>query len=78
MIAAALAVRMKEGAVSACVAAAVAAGFFFPVSFLFPDMRVFWLFEGEGGDVAGIASGAALVLLWTLIGCVSLERREIP
>jgi hypothetical protein len=77
-IAAALAVRMKEGAVSACVAAAVAAGFFFPVSFLFPDMRVFWLFEGDGGDVAGIASGAALVLLWTLIGCVSLERREIP
>lgn len=77
-MAAALAVRMKEGAVTACVAGAVGAGFFFPMPFLLPDMRVFWLCEGESGALAAIAAGIVLTSLWALAGCVSLERREIP
>jgi hypothetical protein len=77
-MAAALAVRMKAGAVAAGIAAAVAAGFFFPLSFAVPDMRIFWLAEGDVSMLAPVASGIALSALWLLAGCVSIERREIP
>jgi hypothetical protein len=40
-------------------------------------MRVFWLEEGGGAALMPIAAGIALAALWSLIGCVMLERKEL-
>ena len=76
---AALVTRLKSNGVTACVVVAVAAGFLWPVKFLVPDMRVFWLEEGSGFGAAAapVMAGLALVAMWMLIGCVSLERKEL-
>ena len=76
-MAGALATRLQANGVAAFVVAAVLAGFLAPVKFLAPDMRVFWLAEGDPASFAPIAAGMALFALWTLAGCVSLERKEL-
>ena len=76
-MAGALATRLKANGVTACVVAAVAAGFLSPVKFLAPDMRVFWLEEGATAAGGPIVAGAALAALWLLIGCISMERKEL-
>jgi hypothetical protein len=40
-------------------------------------MRVFWLEEGSGAVLMPIAAGFALAALWSVVGCVSLERKEL-
>ena len=77
VMAGALATRLKANGVTACVVAAVAAGFLSPVKFLVPDMRVFWLAEGETAAAMPIAAGLCLAILWLLAGCISLERKEL-
>jgi hypothetical protein len=73
----ALAVRFKPNVVSAVITAAVLAGFLAPVGFVAPDMRVFWLGEGSSAALMPVAAGVALVVLWGVIGCVSLKRKEL-
>ena len=76
-MAGALATRLKANGVTACVVTAVLSGFLAPVRFLAPDMRVFWL-EGDNPSVLPpIAAGLSLAALWLLIGCISLERKEL-
>ena len=77
VMAGALATRLKANGVTACVVAAVAAGFLSPVKFLAPDMRVFWLEEGATFAAGPLVAGAALAALWLLIGCISMERKEL-
>ena len=76
-MAGALATRLKANGVTACVVAAVMAGFLSPVKFLVPDIRVFWLEEGATSAGGPIVAGAALAALWLLIGCISMERKEL-
>ena len=76
-MAGALATRLKANGVTVCVVMAVAAGFLSPVRFLVPDMRVFWLAEGEMFVWAPAVAGVALAALWLLIGCISMERKEL-
>ena len=76
-MAGALATRLKANGVTACVVAAVAAGFLSPIKFLAPDMRVFWLEEGATSVGGPIVAGVALAALWLLIGCISMERKEL-
>jgi len=76
-MAGALATRLKSNGVTACVVAAVLAGFLSPVKFLAPDMRVFWLEEGSTSAGGPIVAGVALVALWLLIGGISMERKEL-
>ncbi len=77
VMAGALATRLKDNGVAACVVAAVAAGFLSPVRCLVPDMRAFWLAEGDMSATMPIAAGLCLMALWLLVGCVSLERKEL-
>ena len=77
VMAGALAVRLKANWVASLVTAAAVAGFLAPVGFLVPDMRVFWLEEGAAAALMPIAAGIALAALWSLIGCVMLERKEL-
>jgi hypothetical protein len=77
MMAGALATRLKPNGVASLVVASVAAGFLLPVGFLVPDMRVFWLEEGSGAVLMPIAAGFALAALWSVVGCVSLGRKEL-
>jgi hypothetical protein len=77
IMAGALATRLKANGVSAVVCAFVLAGFITPVGFLAPDMRVFWLEEGSGAMLMPAMAGVALAVLWSIAGCVSLERREL-
>ena len=76
-MAGALATRLKANGVTACVVVAVAAGFLSPIKFLAPDMRVFWLEEGATSAGGPIVAGVALAALWLLIGCISMERKEL-
>ena len=76
-MAGALATRLKANGVTACVVVAVAAGFLSPIRFLVPDMRVFWLAEGETAAAMPVAAGLCLAALWLLAGCISLERKEL-
>ena len=76
-MAGALSTRLKSNGVTACVVLAVLAGFLSPVKFLAPDMRVFWLEEGSTAAGGPILAGAALAALWLLIGCISMERKEL-
>ena len=48
-----------------------------PVGFLVPDMRVFWLEEGCRAVLLPLAAGIALTALWSIVGCVLLERKEL-
>ena len=57
--------------------AAVAAGFLAPVKFLVPDMRVFWLAEGDMAATMPVVAGICLAALWLLVGCISLEKKEL-
>ena len=77
MMAGALAVRLKANGVAVLVAAAAVAGFLMPVGFLVPDMRVFWLEEGSRAALMPIVAGVALAALWSIVGCVLLERKEL-
>ena len=77
MMAGALAVRLKANGVAVLVAAAAVAGFLMPMGFLVPDMRVFWLEEGSRAALMPIAAGVALAALWSIVGCVLLERKEL-
>ena len=77
MMSGALATRLKTNGVAACVVASVVAGFLLPVGFLVPDMRVFWLEEGGRAAQMPVAAWIALVALWSIVGCVSLERKEL-
>ena len=63
-MAGALATRLKANGVAACVVVAVMAGFLAPVRFLVPDMRVFWLAEGDSAALAPVVAGTALFALW--------------
>ena len=72
-----LAIRLKANGVTACVVAAVAAGFLAPVKFLVPDMRVFWLAEGDMTATMPVIAGLCLAALWLLVGCISLEKKEL-
>ena len=76
-MAGALATRLKSNGVTACVVVAVVTGFLSPVRFLAPDMRVFWLEEGATAAGRPIIAGVALAALWLLIGCISMERKEL-
>ena len=76
-MAGALATRLKPNAVLSLVAAAAVAGFLMPAGCIVPDMKIFWLEEGCRAMAAPIAAGAALVALWAVAGCVSLEGREL-
>ncbi len=76
-MAGALSVCMKANGVAACVAAAVVAGFAFPVGFIAPDMGVFWLAEGDASAFAPLCAGVALSVLWLVAGCALLERKEL-
>ncbi len=76
-MAGALSTRLGANWVSACVAASVVAGFVSPVKPIMPDMGLFWLAEGGGLSAAALCSGAALAAFWTVVGCVSMERREL-
>ena len=77
VMAGALATRLKANGVTACEVAAVAAGFLAPVRFLVPDMRVFWLAEGDTAAAMPVAAGLCLASLWLLAGCISIERKEL-
>ena len=77
VMAGSLAIRLKANGVTACVGAAVAVGFLAPVDFLVPNMRVFWLAEGETAVARPILAGLCLAVLWLLAGCISLERKEL-
>ena len=77
MMAGALSTRFKANGVSAAVVAAVGLGFLMPVGFLAPDMRVFWLEEGSRAVLMPVTAGLALASLWCVIGCVSIERKEL-
>ena len=77
MMAGALAVRLKANGVAVLVAAAAVAGFLMPVGFLVPDMRVFWLEEGSRAVLMPLVAGIALAALWSIVGCVLLERKEL-
>ena len=77
MMAGALAVRLKANGVAVLVAAAAVAGFLMPVGFLVPDMRVFWLEEGSRAVLMPLVAGVALAALWSIVGCVLLERKEL-
>jgi hypothetical protein len=77
VMAGALAVRLKANGVAAAVAAAVVSSFLFPVGFLVPDMRVFWLEETSRAAFMPIVAGIALTALWSVVGCVSLEKKEL-
>ena len=77
MMAGALSTRFKVNGVSSAVVAAVGLGFLMPVGFLAPDMRVFWLEEGSRAMLMPAVAGLALASLWCIIGCVSLERKEL-
>ena len=77
VMAGALSTRLKPNFVASLVVAAVAAGFLLPVGFLVPDMRVFWLEEGSRAALMPMAAGFALAVLWSVVGCVSLERKEL-
>ena len=77
VMAAALSTRLKANGVSAAVVAAVAAGFLAPVGFLVPDMRVFWLEESSRAVLLPMVSGVSLAVLWGIVGCVSLEMKEL-
>lgn len=76
-MAGALSTRLKVNWVSVCVAAAAVMGFVSPVRFLMPDMGMFWLSEGGRFSVQPICAGAALSMLWLVVGCISLERKEL-
>ena len=58
-------------------ASAVIMGFVSPVGFIMPNMGMFWLAEGDRLAAAPICAGAALAALWTVVGCLSLERKEL-
>ena len=77
MMAGALAVRLKANGVAVLVASAAVAGFLMQVGFLVPDMRVFWLEEGSRAVFMPLAAGIALTALWSIVGCVLLERKEL-
>ena len=77
MMAGALAVRLKANGVAVLVAAAAVAGFLMPVGFLVPDMRVFWLEEGSRAVLMPLVAGVALAALWSIVGCILLERKEL-
>lgn len=76
-MAAALSTRLKVNGVTACIVAAVACGFFVPVKFLLPDLRVFWLAEGDAAATMPILAGMFLMAIWIILGCVSLEKKEL-
>ena len=76
-MAGALSTKFGVNGVAVCVSALVAAGFLFPVGFLAPDMRVFWLEEGSFAVAMPLAAGAALSVLWWIAGCILLERKEL-
>ena len=76
-MAGALATRLNSGGVTACLAAAVLAGFLFPLKPLVPDMRLFWLGEGDPFLPLPLVAGVLLAVLWMLLGCVSLEGKEL-
>lgn len=76
-MAGALSTRLNVNWVSVCVAAAVIMGFVSPVGFIMPDMGMFWLAEGDRLAVAPVCAGVALAMLWTVAGCLSLERKEL-
>ena len=77
MMAGALATRLKANGVTACVVSAVASGFLFPVKFLVPDMRVFWLAEGDNAALMPVLAGILLSVLWLMVGCISFEGKEL-
>ncbi|MBE6395801.1 MAG: hypothetical protein E7046_02205 [Lentisphaerae bacterium] len=77
VMAGALSTRFKANGVSTAVVAAVVLGFLMPVGFLAPDMRVFWLEEGCRAALMPTAAGIALTALWSIVGCVSLEMKEL-
>ena len=77
VMAGALSVWLKANGVTVAVVVAVSTGFLMPVGFLAPDMRVFWLEEGCRDVMAPVAAGCALVLLWCVAGCLSLEKKEL-
>lgn len=76
-MAGALSTRFKANGVSVAVVAAVALGFLEPVGFMVPDMRVFWLEEGCRAAFAPAMAGGLLAALWSIVGCVSLEMKEL-
>lgn len=76
-MAGALSTRLNVNWVSACVAAAVIMGFVSPVGFIMPNMGMFWLAEGDRFAVAPLCAGVALAMLWIVVGCLSLERKEL-
>jgi hypothetical protein len=40
-------------------------------------MRVFWLEEGSRAVLMPLVAGVALAALWSIVGCVLLERKEL-
>ena len=76
-MAGALSTRLKANGVAACVVVAVVSGFLAPVKILVPDMRVFWLAEGDSAALSPVVAGAALSVLWIVVGGISLERKEL-
>ena len=85
-LAGALSVYFKPAPVTACVGAAVALSFLWPIRFLLPDLACFWLVDqlAAGGTVPalillrGFGAGICLLAIWLTIGSVLMMRREIP
>ena len=73
-----LATRLNSSGVTACMAVAVLAGFLLPLKPLVPDMRLFWLGEGDPFAPLPFVAGIVLAALWTVLGCLSLEGKELP
>ena len=85
VFAGALATRLNQTSVTACVAAAIALSFLHPLRAVLPDINVFWLVDrlANGGvlgwseTVPAIAAAVLMSVFWLVAGSVLLSRREI-
>ena len=85
VFAGALAVRLGQTSVTACVAAAIVLSFLHPLRAVLPDINAFWLVDrlANGGTLGwsevlpAIAAAALMSVFWLVAGSILLARREI-
>ena len=86
VFAGALATRLRQATVTACVAVAIVLSFVHPLRAILPDINRFWLVDrlANGGTLGwcdvmpALAAGALMSVFWLVAGSVLLVRREIP